>query len=206
MYLRIVIKLVLLFSLSFILSCSSLLKPKLKTDWISVREGEYAIDKAHSTILFKVSHMGFSKFIGRFNSFDASLSFDAENIENSALQAVIDMTSVDVNNKGFEGTLKSRFWFDTETYPQAIFTTRSAKKIDDQAMIFQCDLTFLGVTNAIELNVRFNGAATNLLTQKYTLGFEADAVFQRSLFGLDNYIPAVGDDIELEIHAEFQKK
>ena len=192
--------------LSFILSCSYLLTPKLKTDLVAVREGQYSVDPSHSTILFKVSHMGFSKFVGRFNSFEASLSFDAKNIENSSLQAIIDMTSVDVNNENFEKTLKSRFWFDTETYPQAIFTTRSAKKLSEKTITFEGDLTFLGQTQTIQLNVLFNGAATNLLTQKYTLGFEADSVFKRSDFGLDNYIPAVGDNIELEIHAEFQKQ
>lgn len=193
-------------SLSLILSCSSLLKPRLKVDWVDVRKGNYSLDKSHSVILFKVSHLGFSKFVGRFNAFDASLNFDAQNIENSSLEAVIDMTSVDVNNEDFEATLKSRFWFDTEAYPQAVFSTRSAQKTDDNTMVFQGDLTFLGVTKNIQLNVNFNGAATNLLTQKYTLGFEASSTFQRSEFGLDNYIPAVGDDIELEIHAEFQKQ
>jgi len=193
-------------SILFLNSCASLLKPTLKKDLLDVRQGEYVLDAKHSVLLFKVGHLGFSKYVGRFNQFEASLDFNVEDIEKSKLQAIVDMSSIDVNNRDFENTLRGRFWFDTQSYPQAIFTTRSAKKLDSDTLIFQGDLEFLGVTNTIDVVVDFNGAATNILTQKYTLGFEASAQFLRSDFGLDSYIPAVGDEIELEIHAEFQKQ
>ena len=44
-----------------------------------------------------------------------------------------------------------------------------------------------------------------MLSASYTLGFEARAQFKRSDFGMDAYIPAVSDEVELEIHAEFVK-
>ena len=149
--------------------------------------------------------MGFSKFVGRFNNFDANLVWDPEAVEKSSLEATVEMSSVDINNEKFERALKGKFWFNSETYPQAYFKTTSAILIDAQNINFTGELTFLGVTAPIELNVSVNGAANNLLTRKYTLGFSAKTVFSRSVFGLDNYIPAVGDDIELEIHAEFQR-
>lgn len=186
-------------------SCASLLKPKLKQEIAQIKAGNYQLDKDHAAILFKVDHLGFSKFIGRFNSFDASLVFDSENIENSTLEAIVDMTSVDVNNKKFERALKGRFWFDSENFPQAYFKTTSARRIDEKNIEFYGDVTFLGVTKPITLYVHVNGAATNLLTRKYTLGFSAKASIIRSEFGLDRYVPSIGDDIELEIHAEFQR-
>ncbi len=186
--------------------CSTLIKPKLKQDLVEIREGEYQLDKSHSTVLFKIDHMGFSKFVGRFNHFESTLNFDPENFENSTLEAVVDMTTVDVNNEKFERALKGRFWFDTENYPQAYFKTVSATKTNDQEVVFQGELTFLGKTQIIDVIVHVNGAANNLLTGKYTLGFSAEARFLRSDFGLDRYIPTVGDEVELEIHAEFQRK
>ena len=55
------------------------------------------------------------------------------------------------------------------------------------------------------LNVEFHGGGRNFLTRKYTLGFSGNATFQRSVFGLDRFTSfGVGDDIELEIHVEFQ--
>lgn len=187
-------------------SCMSLLTPKLKQDLKLIKDGEYVLDKAHTTVLFKLDHMGFSTFVGRFNSFDASLNFDPIDIEKSSLEATIEMTSVDVNNENFERSLKGRFWFDTENFPQAYFKTTSAKKTTDQDIEFQGDLTFLGETQPMVLDVHINGAANNLISGKYTLGFSASTRFLRSDFGLGQYLPTIGDKIELEIHAEFQRK
>ncbi|MFL0804510.1 MAG: YceI family protein [Agarilytica sp.] len=185
--------------------CASLLKPKLKQHLVDIKAGNYQLDPNHSTVLFKIDHMGFSKFIGRFNQFQARLTFDPEVIENSRLEAVVDMTSVDVNNEKFERALKGRFWFDSEHYPQAIFKTTSATKVGEGQLLFLGDLTFLGITEEIELHVKVNGAANNMISGKYTMGFSASASFSRSAFGLDRYVPTVGDLVELEIHAEFQQ-
>lgn len=186
--------------------CARLITPKLNTNLQEVSSGNYIIDKNHSTVLFKVGHMGFSKFVGRFNRFDAELEFNPENIESSTLSAIVDMSSIDVNNPSFEESLKGRFWFDVNTYPQAIFSTTSAKKVSDSQVEFFGNLEFLGETQVFSIMVTFNGAALNLLTQKYTLGFEASGSLMRSDYGLDQYIPAVGDEITLEVFAEFQKK
>ncbi len=201
-----ILRLSLLCVLLNTLACASLIKPRLQQELVAIKTGDYALDRAHSTILFKVDHMGFAKFVGRFNRFDASLVFDPQHIENSSLEAVVDMASVDVNNAKFERALNGRFWFDTENYPQAHFKTTTAELVDARNVRFQGELTFLGTTAPVELNVRVNGAANNLLTGKYTLGFAANAVLSRSAFGLDRYVPTVGDEVELEIHAEFQRQ
>lgn len=185
--------------------CASLIKPNLKTELVELKAGQYTLDKNHATVLFKVDHMGFSKFIGRFNQFDANLDFDSENMANSRLEAVIEMSSVDVNNENFEETLRGGSWFAAETHPQAFFKTTSVNNVTSDSADFTGDLTFLGVTSPITIHVQFNGGATNVLTYKYTIGFSAKSSFKRSDFGLDKYIPTVGDEIELEIHAEFQK-
>ena len=71
---------------------------------------------------------------------------------------------------------------------------------------FLGDLTFLGVTKEVVLDVTFNGGAMNMLTAKYTIGFEATSRFSRSDFGLDQYVGLVGDDITIEVHAEFLRQ
>jgi polyisoprenoid-binding protein YceI len=48
-----------------------------------------------------------------------------------------------------------------------------------------------------------NGGGSNLLTGAYTLGFAASGSLLRSTFGLGAYAPAIGDEVLLEIHAEF---
>lgn len=185
--------------------CANLLKPELQTELGSLRSGSYLLDHKHVTVLFKVDHMGFSKFVGRFNEVDASLDFDAADIGASRLEAVINMASVDVNNESFAATLRGSQWFNTAQFPQAVFKTIRAENISGNDVDFVGELTFLGVTRPITLRVHFNGGATNLLTYKYTIGFAASSVFKRSEFGLDKHIPLIGDDVEIEVHAEFMK-
>ena len=47
----------------------------------------------------------------------------------------------------------------------------------------------------VTLDVTFNGGANNLLTGRYTLGFDATGTIKRSEFGITNLVPAVGDEV-----------
>ena len=187
-------------------SCDKVLAPGFETEVAELRGGGYTLDKDHAALLFKVNHLGFSSFIGRFTKFDASLDFDAENIENSSLEVIVDTSSIDVNLPDFENDLRGPDWLNTEKFPQAIFRTTSfVKAVDEDTFIFQGDLTLIGNTAPVQLTVNFHGGGRNFLTRKYTLGFSANTTFKRSDHGLDNMVSfGVGDDIELEIHVEFQ--
>lgn len=186
--------------------CGYLLQPNVKQGMINLEAGSYQLDPLHTTVLFKVDHLGLSKFVGRFNRVEASLDYDPHNPAAAKLSAVIDIASIDVNNADFSETLRSASWFNAERYPQAGFVTTSVELVDGNRARFLGDLTLLGVTAPIVLDIHFNGGADNMLSGRYTLGFSATSKFKRSVFGMDQYIPAIGDDVELEIHAEFQRR
>jgi polyisoprenoid-binding protein YceI len=187
-------------------ACGQLIKPQVKTGLTQLEKGSYQLDKTHVTVLFKINHMGLSTFVGRFNKVDASLEFDPKNIAGAKLSAVIDVTSIDVNNPDLEQTLRGRSWFDVEKYPQAFFKTTVVRIVDENSAVFTGDLTLRGVTAPIDLTVHFNGGANNMLTGFYTLGFSATSQFKRSMFAMDYLIPAIGDQIDLEVFAEFQQQ
>tara|TARA_R110002072_G_scaffold247353_2_gene406482 strand:- start:29135 stop:29779 length:645 start_codon:yes stop_codon:yes gene_type:complete len=189
-----------------LVSCDRLITPGFETSVAELRGGAYTLDKDHASLLWKINHLGFSTYIGRFNEFDASLDFDAENVENSSLEVIVDTSSLDVNNPDFAEDLRGSDWFDVENFPQAVFRTTSfVEAVDEDTFVFQGDLTLLGNTAPVMLTVNFHGGGRNFLTRRYTLGFSASTTFQRSAFGLDNMVAfGVGDDIELEIHVEFQ--
>jgi polyisoprenoid-binding protein YceI len=187
-------------------SCVSWLQPTLKQKIVEVQAGEYKLDKDHAALLFKINHMGFSSYVGRFNEFDVSLNFDPNHIESSSIEAVIDMRSIDVNNPAFATTLLGSPWLNTENFPQAVFRSVSVEKIENEQLLVQGELTFLGATQAVTMVAKLNGAANNPLTRKYTLGFAANLRFKRSEFGLKKFIPVVSDEVEIEIHSEFQRQ
>jgi len=193
---------------ALLVSCDRILTPGFETSVQDLRGGAYTLDKAHASILWKVDHLGFSSYIGRFNDFDASLDFDPENIEASSLEVIINTTSLDVNNEAFAEDLRGEDWFNVAQFPQAIFRTTSfVEAVDEDTFVFQGDLTLLDTTAPVTLTVNFNGGGRNFLTRSYTLGFSATTTVQRSLFGLDNLVAfGVGDNIELEVHVEFMEK
>jgi polyisoprenoid-binding protein YceI len=197
----------LLFLMCWAISgCGYLIQPKVKEGVVNIAPGSYQIDPQHTSVLFKLQHMGMSTFVGRFNQVEASLEFDPQHMEQAKLTAAIAIPGLDVNNPVLAQTLLGSDWFDATRYPQAVFTTTSVTVIDAKHAAFTGDLRLHGVTAPIVLDVFFQGSGDNLLTGRYTLGFEAYAHFKRSAFGIDYLIPAIGDDIRIEVFAEFQKR
>ena len=195
----------LLICSAFLVSCDRLLTPDFNTDVTELRGGAYTLDPDHATLLWKINHLGFSTFIGRFNDFDASLDFDPENIEASQVEVVINTAGLDINNEEFAEELRGDAWFNVEQFPQAVFRSTSfIEAIDEDSFVFTGDLTLLGVTAPVDLEINFHGGGRNFLTRSYTLGFSASTSFLRSDYGLNRFTSfGVGDEIELEIHVEF---
>ena len=190
---------------SLLFGCSRILTPDQTSEVTEVRAGQYVLDPNHASLIWKLNHLGFSTFIGTFNEFEASLDFDPEDIENASLEVVINTSSLDVDIPEFEEELRGDNWFDVAVFPQAVYrTTRFVESVDEDTFLFEGDLTLLGTTAPVSLEVNFHGGGRNFLTRSYTVGFSGSAKFNRSDFGLDRFTSfGVGDEIDLEIHVEF---
>lgn len=173
------------------------------TDIASIPGGKYVLDTSHASLIFSINHLGFSHYKGRFNSFDATLLYDAAAIEKSAVKVTVNVASVDTNNDTLEAKLISKTFFDTEKYPTASFTSTSFTKLTDTTGALKGNLTLHGTTRPVTLNVTFHGGGLNPYTKAHTLGFSATTTIKRSQFGISEYVPAVGDDVTLTIDAEF---
>ncbi len=196
---------VCLILLFFVSGCASLVRPNYTQELVKLRAGNYKLDKDHAYVNFKIGHLGLSMIVGRFNTVDASLEFDPANIEAMKINGVIDAASIDVNNEDLEDTLRGGYWFDTDRYPQVTFDSGKVVLAESGDLEVSGALTVLGVTKPITLIGRFNGGADNLLTRKYTLGFEGAATISRADFGMDAFEGIIADNVEIEIHAEFQR-
>ena len=183
--------------------CAALLTPNQVSELSNLRKGQYRIDPLHTTLIFKVDHLGLSTFVGRFNRIDATLDFDPDSLDSTRLNAVVKTSSVDVNNAGLEDMLQGKKWFNVEQFPEATFSTERVETLSDNEFRFTGNLEFLGVTAPVTLNAVFHGGADNLLTGKYTLGFSATGSLSRSQFGMGKYTSLVGDEVDLEVFAEF---
>lgn len=192
-------------SVCLLSACVSLITPKVEADLIELKSGAYSLDKSHARLLFKIRHLGLSTYVGRFNDFDATLEFDPNNMSAAKLSAVVDMSSVDINDQGLAEDLLGRSWFRVAEYPQAVFESTSVIPVSSSEFKFTGNLNWRGVSKEISINAKFEGGASNILTGKYTLGFSTVGKFQRSDFGMSKLIPLVGDEVTIETYAEFLK-
>jgi polyisoprenoid-binding protein YceI len=202
--------LLLLMPLFGLAGCNTLavaaLKPDVQTEAASVPAGDYQLDLKHASILFKIDHLGFSTYIGRFEKFDASLTGDPEHPEAATLTAVVDINSLNVANPDFAEELMGPDWFDAARYPQATFKTYGLKVVGENVADISGDLVLKGKSQAVIIKAKLNGSGYDRLRGADVVGFSATLPIKRSDYGLEKYLGLVGDDVRIEIEAEFVKR
>ncbi len=169
-------------------------------------KGTYTLDRSHANVLFRISHLGYSQYIGRFNTLDAKLDLDTQDLTRSQLTATITPASVDVNNPELQDKLRGADFFNVTQYPEIRFVSRKVVRTGRNTGVITGDLTLLDVTRPLTLNVTFNNGGMNPYASVYTLGFSATGTLKRSEWGMKAFIPQVGDDVTITIEAEFHKE
>jgi polyisoprenoid-binding protein YceI len=187
-------------------ACASLIAPDVSPEPAALRSGAYKLDPNHASLIFKVNHLDYSLYVGRFERFDASLDFDEKDPAAAQVEAVIDMTTLDVANDAFAQTLTGPDWFDAERFPQARFRSTAIAVGGANKGAMTGDLTLHGVTRPVTLDVVFNGGARDILRGGYVVGFSARGSIDRSAFGVDAFDGIVGDAVAIEIEAEFVRR
>jgi len=170
--------------------------------------GAYALDAAHSQVLFSIAHMGLTDYYGRFDKLSGTLNFDANQPEKSATNVTIAMDSVDTPSGGLNDELKSAHVFSVAQFPTATFKSTSVERTGADTGRVSGDLTIKGVTKPVTLDVVFRGGEQDPLKSGYALGFRGTATIKRTDFGLTGMIwePFVGDDVTLVIEAMFEQE
>jgi polyisoprenoid-binding protein YceI len=177
-----------------------------------VPAGAYVIDKAHTSLIFKVSHLGFSTYTGRFTRLDAKLQFNPSHIANSRVDVSIDPRSIEADNvpAEFLQTLAGKDWLDADQFPKMTFVSLSVVPTSANTFRIRGELTLHGVSKPITLEGRYNGGyAGHTYEPNARIGFSAQGKFRRSDFGVSTGIPAagssfgVGDDVTVVLETEF---
>lgn len=178
----------------------------------NVPAGAYTLDKAHASLLFRVSHMGFSNYTAQFLKFDAQLKFDPANMTASAVEVSIDPTSLTLDNPpaGFTEELLGAQWLGAAQYPQMKFRSTKVEVAAPNTLHISGELTLHGVTKPMVLDAIFNGGyAGQAMDPHARIGFSAQGTLKRSDFGVTFGIPqpgstmGVSDDVDVIIEAEF---
>jgi polyisoprenoid-binding protein YceI len=178
-----------------------------------VAAGTYAADAGHTMVVWQVDHFGFSKYSGIFGDVTGTLVIDPANPAASKVDVTIPVAKVTTASAGLTGHLlragkdggKPDFFGAAPADAKFVSTRVVLDDEGDEATVIG-NLTLNGVTKPVTLDVDFHGAGTNPYNKKPTIGFEAEGKIRRSDFGIAYGIPAVSDEVELEIHAAFEKQ
>lgn len=178
----------------------------------AVPKGAYEIDKLHTSLLFRVSHIGFSAYTGRFTSLDAKLDFDPARLEASRVNVTIDPKSIQADNapSGFLDSLAGKQWLDADRFPAMSFRSTSVEVTGQNTFRLHGEFTMHGVTRPLTLDASYNGGyASHPYEPRARIGFSATGKFKRSDFGVDHGLPVpgttmgVGDDVTVVLETEF---
>lgn len=163
----------------------------------------YKLDPTHTSVIFIVNHLGFSNFQGRFGGTSGELTLDRENPAASSAIITIDLSKVDTGVEGLDNHMKTADFLNVEQNPTATFKSTSIEMTGDKTATITGDLTFLGQTKPLVLDVTLTGEGDHPMTGDHVLGFGATGTVTRSEYGMNYLVPAVSDEVELQISTEF---
>lgn len=162
----------------------------------------YEIEKPHTQIVFSVNHLGFSHSFGKFTDYSGTFVVDPDSVESSNVDVTINTASIDLDDQKWNDHLKNADFFNVEQFPTMTFKSTKVEKTGDKTANLTGDLTLLGVTKPVTLEVTLNGQGEHPFNKKQMIGFSAKGSLKRSDFGMGYGLPAVGDDITLMIEVE----
>jgi polyisoprenoid-binding protein YceI len=167
--------------------------------------GLYKIDPDHTSVTFKINHLGFSHYTGRFDRVEGLMNFNSNAPEQSNLDVIVYPNSINTNNPKLEEDLRGDKWFNVIQYPRATFHSTRIDRTGPMTGKVKGDFTLLGIKRPLTLDVTFVGTGTSVFDKKQVLGFSAVGTFDRSDYGMSNLLPMLGNEVVLEIEAEFDR-
>jgi len=152
----------------------------------------YAIDTkgAHAFVQFRVKHLGYSWLYGRFNKFDGEFTYDAKDDSKNSVKVTVDITSVDSNHAERDKHFKSKKYLNSGKYSEATFESTSYKSLGGNKASLVGNLTLLGVTKEVVLDVDIIGGGDDPWGG-YRQGFEGRTTINSADFGMKGRVGEV---------------
>lgn len=202
-------------SILFALAATFLSAPALAQGTAQAPAGEYVLDRTHASLEWQGLHNGLAWYSARFTNFDIKLTFDPADVTKSKVTATIDPKSVETDfaktrpassTEDFNAVLASgeRF-FNAGKFPTITFASTAITKTGANTGKMTGNLTFLGVTKPVTLDVTYVGNRNDPRSQKHKVGFQAVGTINKTVWGMAAGGP-IADNIKIEINAEMVQK
>jgi polyisoprenoid-binding protein YceI len=172
---------------------------------LAAAPADYTLDPSHTTLMFDVFHVGFAPTIGIFGNIDGTFTYDIESQELSNVQVAIGTDSVNTFHEARDGHVKGDNFLDVSNHPEITFVASSGTPASDTTGTVTGDLTILGQTHPVTLDVTLNKAGDYPFGHKsFVLGLTLTGEIQRSQFGMNHAVEggAIGDAVKIRIETE----
>ncbi|GAA3949156.1 YceI family protein [Allohahella marinimesophila] len=165
----------------------------------------YEIDPEHFSIGFMIGHVGYEKMLGMFLEGKGSFVYDESAKSLKSGTVTIQSDSLFTNHEKRDEHVKSDDFLNVDDYDTITFKAKELKTDDGKTGTLGGDLTMLGQTHPVELDVTLNKAAEYPFGhEEYTLGVSARTTIQRSKWGMEYGVEnnLVGDDVDIILEFE----
>ncbi|WP_261557587.1 YceI family protein [Frankia tisae] len=169
--------------------------------------GTWTLDTAHSSVTFQIRHLGVTNVRGRFDTFSANLAV-GDALESVAVDASIDLASINTNQADRDAHLRSTDFFDLAAHPAMTFVSSSISGSGEEYELTG-DLSINGVTKPVTFAVEFYGVDTHPADNRVRSGFSATGEIKRSDYGINFNMPlgagklALADKVKIELDLQF---
>ena len=163
---------------------------------------DYKIDPTHTATVFSWNHFGFSTPSANFTDIQGTIKIDNAKPANSSVEVTIPLSSVNTNVPALDKEFQEEAWFNAAKYPNITFKSTKVETKDKKHFKITGDLTVKGVTKPVVLDAVLNKQGEHPMAKVPAIGFNATTSFNRSAFGIGNYVPNVGDKITVNITTE----
>jgi polyisoprenoid-binding protein YceI len=133
---------------------------------------------------------------GKFDKWDATLTFTSPELSTAVLDIRIQAASVDTGSGMKNGKLKGKDFFDVERNPLITFHSTKAIQTGPDTVEFDGDFTIRGVTKQEKLTFTITGKGTGSGTVAGTMAFD------RKQYGMNSGIPfiKIADRVEVNVN------
>ncbi|WAU77843.1 YceI family protein [Acinetobacter sp. TR3] len=163
---------------------------------------DYKIDPTHTATVFSWNHFGFSTPSANFTDIQGTIKVDNAKPANSSVEVTIPLSSVNTNVVALDKEFQEEAWFNAAKYPNITFKSTKVETKDKKHFKITGNLTVKGVTKPVVLDAILNKQGEHPMAKVPAIGFNATTSFNRSAFGIGNYVPNVGDKITVNITTE----
>ncbi len=178
--------------------------PQTRPDTLS-RAAGYSVDGVHSSVVFRIQHLGVSYFYGRFNSPRGTIAFDPENPTACSFEVELESAAVDTGNDKRDNHLRSPDFFSASEFPRISFKSTGVTRRTSDTFEVAGALTLHGKTRPITIQLEQVGCGET--PQGYRCGFETTFTIKRSDYGM-TYMQGggLGDEVTLMVGLEAVRK